>query len=57
MAELSLDEVRREPLGCQLGCVRVPEAVRVDALLDSCLACETRQKGQPVHESSAITLP
>ncbi len=31
MAELSLHEVRREPLGCQLGRVGVAEAVRMDA--------------------------
>ena len=35
VAELSLDETRWQPLGCQLRCVGVAEAVRVDALLDS----------------------
>ncbi len=48
MAELRLDEVRRQPLGCQLRRVGVAEAVRMDALLDSALACETRQEGAHV---------
>ncbi len=48
VAELRLDEVRWQPLGCQLGGVGVAEAVGVDALLYSGLACETRQQGANV---------
>ena len=48
VAELRLDEIGWEPLGCQLGCVGVAEAVRVDALLDSGLAGETGQESAHV---------
>ena len=45
VAELRLDQIRRKSLGCQLSSVGVAEAVRVNALLDSRLASETRPEG------------